>query len=96
MSRDAWREKHHQVQAKLEQERQLSAERGKSRDRWRNDCDQARARAEAAESLAQQRIEELERLQARCAELEAERASPKKCLPNAAWRTPARRAVPSL
>ena len=72
MSRDNWREKHHAVQAKLEQERQHSAERGQSRDRWRSDYEAAAAQARAAESLAQQRLAELEQARARIAQLEVE------------------------
>ena len=64
LGRDAWRDKHHAVQAKLEQERQLSAERGESRDRWKADCQAATARALAAELLAQQRLAELEQVRA--------------------------------
>lgn len=70
LSRDNWRQKHHEVQAKLEQERQLSAERGASRERWRNDYEVAQANAAAAERLAQQRLEELEQARARIVELE--------------------------
>ena len=72
LSRENWREKHHAVQAKLEQERQLSAERGQSRDRWRRDYEAAAAHAAAAESLAQQRLEELEQARARVAQLEVD------------------------
>jgi hypothetical protein len=72
ISRDRWREKHHGVQAKLEQERQLSCERGQSRDRWRSDCEAAAARAASAESVAQQRLEELEQARVRIAQLEAD------------------------
>ena len=72
LGRDAWREKHHAVQAKLEQERQLVAERGQSRDRWRRDCELATARAEAAEWLAQQRLIELQQARERMAQIEAE------------------------
>lgn len=71
LGRDAWREKHHAVQAKLEQQRQLVAERGQSRDRWRQDCELATARAEAAEWLAQQRLIELEQARERMAQIEA-------------------------
>lgn len=72
LGRDAWREKHHAVQAKLEQERQLVAERGQSRDRWRQECERATVRAEAAELLAQQRLTELEQARERMAQIEAE------------------------
>ena len=72
MSRDNWREKHHEVQAKLEQERQLSCERGESRERWRNDFEVAHAKAVVAELLAQQRLEELEQARVRISELEAD------------------------
>lgn len=78
MSRDGWREKHHLVQAKLEQERQLATERGQSRDRWRQDCEAANARADAAEADAQQRLRELESLRERCEQLERQAASKKK------------------
>jgi hypothetical protein len=61
LSRDNWRQKHHEVQAKLEQERQLSGERGQSRDRWRSQCEAAAAHA-AAELVAQQRLGEDESL----------------------------------
>jgi hypothetical protein len=78
IGRDSWREKHHAVQKKLEQERQLSAERGASRDRWRAQCESAsveaksaRVRAEAAESLSQQRSIELEQAYERIAQIEA-------------------------
>lgn len=70
ISRDNWRAKHHEVQAKLEQERQLSCERGQSRDRWRSDCEAAAALAVIAESCARQRLEELEQARARIAQLE--------------------------
>jgi hypothetical protein len=59
------------VQAKLEQVRQLSAERGTSRDRWREDCKAAVTRAEAAEALAAQRLTELEQIRVRLADHEA-------------------------
>ena len=74
LGREAWREKHHAVQAKLEQQRQLVAERGQSRDRWRQDCDLATARSEAAEWLAQQRLIELEQARERMAQVEVELA----------------------
>lgn len=70
MSRDNWKEKHHAVQGKLEQTRQLAAERGTARDRWREQCDAALARAAAAEALAAQRLNELEHVHVRLAELE--------------------------
>ena len=78
LSRDAWRDKHHLVQAKLEQERQLSAERGRSRDQWQAKCDAARSEVDATALLAQQRLTELEHAQSRIAELEAQLASKKK------------------
>ena len=71
IGRDKWKQKHHVVQAELEQTRQLSAERGTSRDRWREQCETAMARAEAAESLAAQRLTELEQVRAGIAQLEA-------------------------
>ena len=71
IGRDKWKQKHHAVQAELEQTRQLSAERGTSRDRWREQCETAMARAEAAESLAAQRLTELEQVRAGIAQLEA-------------------------
>jgi hypothetical protein len=72
LSRDNWRQKHHEVQAKLEQERQLSGERGQSRDRWRSQCEASAAHAAAAELVAQQRLEELEQARARIAQLEVD------------------------
>jgi len=79
MGRDSWRAKHHAVQKKLEQERQLSTERGQSRDRWREQCEAlsleakaARERAEAAELLVQQQSHELERACERVAQIERE------------------------
>lgn len=71
LGRDKWKEKHHAVQAKLEQVRQLAAERGASREHWRKQCTAAVARAEAAESLAAQQQTELEQVRVRLAELEA-------------------------
>ncbi len=76
LSRDQWKEKHHVVQADLEQTRQLAAERGASRERWREKCETTTARAEAAEALAAQRLAELEQARVRLAELEA--GAPKK------------------
>jgi hypothetical protein len=76
IGRDKWKQKHHAVQAELEQMRQLSAERGASRDGWRKRCEAATARAEAAEALAAQRLTELEQVRARIAQLEA--SAPKK------------------
>ena len=70
ISRDNWRAKHHEVQAKLEQERQLSCERGQARDRWRSEYEAAAAQAVIAESNARQRLEELEQARARIAQLE--------------------------
>ena len=72
LSRDNWRQKHHEVQAKLEQERQLSGERGQSRDRWRSNYEASAAQAAAAELVAQQRLEELEQARARIAQLEVD------------------------
>ena len=77
MSRDRWREKHHQVQAKLEQERQLATERGQSRDSWRQKFEAADVRAEAAELVAQQRLCDLESLRERCEQLERQVAEKK-------------------
>ena len=71
LSRDKWKQKHHQVQAKLEQARQLAAERGTARDRWRERCDQATARAAAAEVSAARLQGELEQDRARIAALQA-------------------------
>jgi hypothetical protein len=76
LSRDKWRQKHHQVQAKLEQARQLAVDRGTARDRWRERCEQATARAAAAEASAARLRGELEQARARIAALEA--AAPKK------------------
>jgi len=79
MGRDAWRAKHHAVQKKLEQERQLSTERGQSRDRWREqyeavglEAKAARERAEVAESLSRQRSRALEQAYERIAQIETE------------------------
>ena len=71
IGRDKWKDKHHAVQAQLEQMRQLAGERGASRDRWRESCEGAVARAEAAESVAAQRLTELEQVRVRLAEVEA-------------------------
>jgi hypothetical protein len=71
LSRDKWKQKHHQVQAKLEQARQLAAERGTARDRWRERCDEATARAAAAEASAARLQDELEQARTRIAALEA-------------------------
>jgi hypothetical protein len=71
IGRDKWKQKHHAVQAELEQTRQLAAERGASRDGWRERCEAAIARAEAAESLAAQRLTELEQVRVRIAQFEA-------------------------
>lgn len=79
IGRDRWKEKHHAVQAELEQTRQLVSERGSSRDRWREACEAARGRAEEAESLAAKRLTELEQVRVRLAELEA--AAKKKSRP---------------
>jgi hypothetical protein len=64
LSRDNWKQKHHQVQAKLEEARQLAAERGIARDRWREQCDQATVRAAQLQG-------ELEQARARIAALES-------------------------
>lgn len=77
-SRDAWRDKHHRVQAKLEQERQLSAERGRSRDQWQAKCDIALSKVRETELLAQQRLTALEQARTRIAQHEAEFASKQK------------------
>ena len=77
-SRNTWREKHHGVQAKLEQERQLSAERGRSRDQWQAKWDVATSKVRVAELLARQRLTEQEHAQSRIAQLEAELASKQK------------------
>ena len=70
IGRDKWKQKHHAVQAELEQSRQLSTERGTSRERWRERREAEMARAEAAEALAAQRLTELEQFRARIAQLE--------------------------
>lgn len=72
LSRDNWRQKHGEVQKKLEQERQLSAERDRSRDQWRKKCEAATSKAAAAERLAQQRLADVEATQARISQLEAD------------------------
>jgi len=71
IGRDKWKDKHHAVQAELEQVRQLSAERGASRDLWQERCKAAVARAAVAESLAAQRLAEVQQVQVRLAELQA-------------------------
>ena len=71
LSRDKWKQKHHQVQAKLEQTRQLAVERGIARDRWRERCEQATARAATAEASAARLQGELEQARTRIAALEA-------------------------
>lgn len=73
MSRDNWKTKHQTVQEKLEQERQLSADRGRSREQWKLKCETAMSRAEQAELLAQQRLEELEQARAELANMKAEK-----------------------
>jgi hypothetical protein len=72
IGRDKWKQKHHAVQAELEQTRQLAAERGSSRDGWRERCEAALAREAAAEALAAQRLSEVEQARARIAQLEAD------------------------
>jgi hypothetical protein len=69
MGRDNWKMKHQAVQEKLEQERQLSADRGRSREQWKQKYETATARAEQAELLAQQRLKELEQARAELADL---------------------------
>lgn len=76
ISRDQWRDKHHLVQAELEQTRQLAREREVSREKWARDCQRALARAEAAEQLARDRLLQLEAMQARCEQLPGELAAP--------------------
>lgn len=71
LSRDKWKQKHHLVQAKLEQARQLTAERGTARDRWRERYDEATARAAAAEARAARLQDELEETRTRIAAFEA-------------------------
>ena len=73
ISRDNWKIKHPAVQEKLEQERQLSADRGRSRDQWKQKCETATSRAEQAEERAQQRLEELGQVRAELAKLEAKK-----------------------
>jgi len=77
MSRDGWKNKHQAVQIKLEKQRQLSAERGRSRDRWKQKCETATARAENAEVLARQRLEELEQARAELAQLQSKKTATK-------------------
>ncbi len=69
ISRDNWKIKHQAMQEKLEQERQLSADRGRSREQWKQKYETATSRAEQAELLAQQRLEELEHARAELANL---------------------------
>jgi hypothetical protein len=71
LSRDKWKQKHHQVQAKLEEARQFAAERGIARDQWRERCGQATVRARAAEARVAQLQGELEEALARIAAVEA-------------------------
>ncbi len=71
LSRDKWKQKHHQVQAQLEQARQFAADRGTARDRWRERCDQATTRAVVAETSAAQLQSELEQVRARIAAIDA-------------------------
>ena len=73
MSRDNWKIKHQAVQEKLEQERQLSADRGRSREQWKQKFESATSRAEQADLLAQQRLEELEQARAELANLMAKK-----------------------
>lgn len=73
ISRDNWKMKHQAVQEKLEQERQLSADRSRSREQWKLKCETALSRAEQAELLAQQRLEELEQARAELANMKAEK-----------------------
>ena len=73
ISRDGWKNKHQAVQVKLEQQRQLAAERGRSREQWKQKCEIATARAEEAEVLAQQRLEELDQARAELAALPAKK-----------------------
>ena len=73
MGRDNWKIKHQAVQEKLEQERQLSADRGRSREQWKQKCETATSRAEQAELLAQQRLKELEQARAELANLMAKK-----------------------
>jgi hypothetical protein len=73
ISRDGWKSKHQAVQVKLEQQRQLAAERGRSREQWKQKCEIATARAEEAEVLAQKRLEELEQSRAELAQLQAKK-----------------------
>ena len=73
MGRDNWKMKHQAVQEKLEQERQLSADRGRSREQWKQKCETATSRAEQDEVLAQQRLEELEEARVELAKLKAKK-----------------------
>jgi hypothetical protein len=73
ISRDNWKIKHQAVQEKLKQERQLSADRGRSRDQWKQKCETATSRAEQAEERAQQRLEELGPVRAELAKREAKK-----------------------
>lgn len=52
MGRDNWKMKHQAVQEKLAQERQLSADRGRSPEQWKQKFETAPSRAEQAELLA--------------------------------------------
>ena len=77
ISRDGWKSKDQVVQVKLEQQRQLAAERGRSREQWKLKCEAATTRAEEAEILARQRLEELEQARAELAKLQAKKTSRK-------------------
>ena len=80
MGRDNWKMKHQAVQEKLEQERQLSADRGRSPEQWKQKFETAPSRGEQAELLAQQRLEELEQARAASANLMAKkRRSARRC-----------------
>jgi len=71
ISRDTWKARHQAVQVKLEQTRQLAADRDRSRDQWKQKCEVATTRAEQAEVLAGQRLEELEQARAQMETLQA-------------------------
>jgi hypothetical protein len=73
ISRDRWKSKHQAVQVKLEQQRQLAAERDRSREQWKQKSEAATIRAEESEALAQQRLEELEQARAELANLQSKK-----------------------
>ena len=85
MGRDNWKKKHQSVQETPEQERQLSADRGRSREQWKQKCETATSRAEQAEMLAQQRLEELDQARAEFANLMSKKKRSATCCDTGRW-----------